>query len=151
MLVWNGINTCQFIKSKPDIPPWLKGHMQISLRALAKQLIEKQSKSKNLSIVFVNEHRTIITCSKCNVRIKIIRNRTIHCSACKTWWNRDVNKGSNILQLGLVKTGLIKKEFLLHWDTFNAHLWWEVCALDFYPRAMLEKVYIVSITDSTFR
>ncbi|XP_043475117.1 uncharacterized protein LOC122506833 [Leptopilina heterotoma] len=108
------------VVGQPDIPPWLKGHVRMSLRAVVKRLIEKQHKSKNLSVVFVNEHRTTVMCSKCNVRVKIFRNRTTYCSTCKTRWNRDVNAGRNILHLGLVKTGLIEKECLPHWEMFNA-------------------------------
>ncbi|XP_043481160.1 uncharacterized protein LOC122510516 [Leptopilina heterotoma] len=105
---------------QPNISPWMKGHIRMSLRVVVKKLVEKQRNSQNLRIVFVDEHRTTRLCSTCNENVKIYKNRTTYCETCKIPWNRDVNAGRNILNIGLVKMGMIPKENLPHWDQFRA-------------------------------
>ncbi|XP_051159683.1 uncharacterized protein LOC127280606 [Leptopilina boulardi] len=104
----------------PEISPWMRGHVRMPLRKVVRRLIEKQSKYPNLRIVFIDEHRTTKLCSTCNENMDIFRNRTAYCASCKISWNRDVNAGRNILNLGLVKLGIINKEQLPNWSDFRA-------------------------------
>lgn len=56
---------------------------------------------KKLQIIFVDEHNSTKMCSTCNQCVTLYSNRTAHCNACYTSWNRDVNDERNILNLGL--------------------------------------------------
>ncbi|XP_043477493.1 uncharacterized protein LOC122508281 [Leptopilina heterotoma] len=104
----------------PKISPWMRGHVRMPLRKVVRRLAEKQDKYKNLRLVFIDEFNTTKMCSTCNQKMKIMKNRTAYCSSCRIAWNRDVNAGRNILNLALVRLGIIKKEQLPDSTKFRA-------------------------------
>ncbi|XP_043477420.1 uncharacterized protein LOC122508244 [Leptopilina heterotoma] len=104
----------------PKISPWMRGHVRMPLKKVVRRLAEEQDKYKNLRLVFVDEFNTTKMCSTCNQKMKIMKNRTAYCSSCRIAWNRDVNAGRNILNLALVRLGIIQKEQLPDSTKFRA-------------------------------
>ncbi|XP_043463722.1 uncharacterized protein LOC122499434 [Leptopilina heterotoma] len=106
-----------------SLPNFTRGYVGTALNQLKRTFVNraKQLGDKRLKFVKVNEYHTTALCSNCC--FDVIKSKSPHrflqCNKCRTTWERDINGGRNILNVGLIDEGIIPKEAPFDEATFH--------------------------------